>query len=211
MKRTALVLGFLVAVGLLSVAVSRILIAHAAAGKTFSDVTQLPHRHVGLVLGCPPMYRGLPNPFFVYRMDAAAELFHSGKVDYLLLSGDHRRSHHDEPTEMKRALLARGVPAEKIYLDYAGLRTLDSVVRAKEIFGQDSVTIVSQRFHNQRAIFLASHRGLDAIGFNARDVGFPAGLPIRIREQFAKVKAVLDIYLLNKKPHFLGAKTVIGS
>lgn len=211
MKRFVSLLGLLLLAVLLAIAACRIAIAHAADGRTFSDVTQIPHRSVGVVLGCPPLYHHHPNPFFEYRMDAAAELFRNRKVDYLLLSGDHRHPRSDEPTEMKRALLARGVPADRMYLDYAGLRTLDSVVRAKEIFGQQSITVVSQRFHNQRAIFLASHHGIDAIGYNAQDVSFSSrGFLIHFREQFAKVKAVLDIYVLHTQPRFLGERVAIG-
>lgn len=206
-----MLLGFLLLVFALAIGVSRIAISHAADGRIYSDVAQIPHRHVALVLGCPPLYRGYANPYFEYRMDAAAELFRSGKVDCLLLSGARHRSGTDEPTEMKRALLARGIPADKLYLDYAGFRTLDSVVRAKRIFGLQDITVVSQRFHNERAIFLASHCGLDAIGFNARDVAYPTGLAIHIREQFAKVKAVLDIYLLHTQPRTLRGQTTIGN
>jgi SanA protein len=112
---------------------------------------------------------------------------------------------------MKNALLDKGVPADRIYLDYAGLRTLDSVVRVKEIFGQDSVTIISQKFHIQRAIFLADHHGIDAIGFAAPVVAPRYAVKTLWREQFAKVKAVLDVYLLHKQPHFLGQKIVIGN
>jgi SanA protein len=111
---------------------------------------------------------------------------------------------------MKMALLEKGVPADRIYLDYAGFRTLDSVVRAKEIFGQGQITVISQHFHNQRAIFLAGHRGIDAIGFDATEVEFRYAFKTRCREQFARVKAVLDIYVFHMQPHFLGQKIVIG-
>ena len=112
---------------------------------------------------------------------------------------------------MKNALLEKGVPAERIYLDYAGFRTLDSVVRAKEIFGQDRITVDSQRFHNERAIFLASHHGIDAIGFDAQEVDMRYSFKTLCREQFAKVKAVLDIYLFRRQPHLLGQRVAIGS
>src|ERR1019366_5473822 len=190
---------------------SRIMVNRAAKGRTYSDVELIPHRRVGLVLGCPKqLSNGAPNLFFRNRIDAAAELYRHGKVDYLIVSGDNRVHGYDEPTDMKDALLDKGVPADRIYLDYAGFRTLDSVVRAKQIFGQDTITVISQRFHNQRAIFLASHRGIDAIGFNAPEVEFRYSFKTRCREQFAKVKAVLDIYLFRKQPHFLGQKVVIS-
>src|SRR6266849_6679118 len=126
----------------------------AAKGKTYSDVRMIPHRRVGLVLGCPKrVWDGRLNLFFLARAQAAAELYQQGKVDYLLVSGDNGTPSDDEPADLKAALSSRGVPGEKIYLDYAGFRTLDSVIRAKEVFGQIEITIISQEFQDQRAIF----------------------------------------------------------
>jgi len=190
---------------------ARLAVGRAAASKTYTDASLIPYRRVALVLGCP---RRLPggwlNPFFEKRIAAAAELYYQKKVDYFVVSGDNHILGYDEPRDMKNALKEKGVPVERIYLDYAGLRTLDSVVRVKEIFGQDTVTIVSQHFHNQRAIFLARHHGIDAIGFDAEDVAPKYALKTELREQFAKVKAVLDVYVLHKQPHFLGEKIAIG-
>lgn len=195
-----------------SLIAARIVIARAAKDKTYSNVSLVPHRRVGLVLGCPKrVFGGWPNPFFENRIAAAAALYHHRKVDYLVVSGDNHVKGYDEPTDMKNALLDKGVPADRIYLDYAGFRTLDSVVRVKEIFGQDRVTIISQEFHNQRAIFLADHRGIDAIGFDAPEVALRYGFKTLGREQFAKMKAVLDVYLFHKQPHFLGQKIIVGN
>lgn len=209
---------FLLACGLLLVVcgvclfVARLLVAHAAYNRTFSDLSLIPHRRVGLVLGCPRrLAGGWTNPFFENRMAAAADLFQSGKVDYLIVSGDNHIQGYDEPTDMKNALVEKGVPKDRIYLDYAGLRTLDSVVRVKQIFLQDNVTVVSQHFHNQRAIFLAAHHGVDAIGFDAADVAPQYAIKTLLREQFAKVKAVLDIYVLHTQPHFLGRRIAVGN
>jgi SanA protein len=186
-------------------------VAKAAKGRTYSDLAAIPHRQVGLVLGCQKYSSGnRPNLFFQNRIAAAVELYRGGKVDYLLVSGDNHTRGYDETTDLRNALIEQGVPADKIYADYAGFRTLDSVVRAKEVFGQTEVTIISQQFHNQRAIFIANHRGLDAIAFNAPDVDSYESFGTRVREQFARVKAVLDIYVLNKQPHFLGEKVTIG-
>jgi len=190
---------------------ARLLVARAAHGKTYSDVSQIPHRRVGLVLGCPKRITGgWSNPFFENRMAAAAELYHNGRVDYLIVSGDNHIQGYDEPTDMKNSLVEKGVPKDRIYLDYAGLRTLDSVVRVKQIFLQDNVTVVSQDFHNQRAIFLAAHHGIDAIGFDAADVAPQYAFKTLLREQFAKVKAVLDVYVLHTQPHFLGRRIAVG-
>ena len=175
-----------------------------ASGRVFTQVEQTPYNRTGLVLGTTPeLDDGRPNLYFDYRMDAAAALYHAGKVRYLLISGDNHRKQYNEPEEMKKALLARGIPEEVMYLDYAGLRTLDSVVRAKEIFGQDSITIISQKFHNERAVYLADAYGLEAVGYNARDVRTYTGLKTRIRELFARVKVFIDL-AFGKQPKYLG-------
>ncbi|HEY6248672.1 MAG TPA: ElyC/SanA/YdcF family protein [Candidatus Angelobacter sp.] len=130
----------------------------------------MPHRQVGLVLGCKKtMGDGAPNPFFDSRLRAAKELFDAGRVDYLLVSGDNHTKGYDEVTDMREGLMRAGIPANRVYSDCAGFRTLDSLARAHEVFGQKEVTVVSQEFHNQRAIFLAKHEGLDAIGYDAQD------------------------------------------
>ncbi len=179
----------------------------AAKGKTYSDVRMIPHRRVGLVLGCPKrVWDGRLNLFFLARAQAAAELYQQGKVDYLLVSGDNGTPSDDEPADLKAALSSRGVPGEKIYLDYAGFRTLDSVIRAKEVFGQTEITIISQEFQDQRAIFIANHSGLDAIGFNAPEV---LSGRILVRESLARVKAVLDVYLFRMRPRFVGQMVAI--
>ena len=190
---------------------ARWLVRHAAHGRTYSDVSLIPHRRVGLVLGCPRRVPGgWTNPFFENRINAAAQLYFERKIDFLVVSGDNHIQSYDEPVDMRNALVEKGVPKDRIYLDYAGLRTLDSVVRVKGIFLQNKITVVSQHFHNQRAIFLAGHHGIDAIGFDAPDVAMEYALKTLVREQFAKVKAVLDVYFLHTQPHFLGQKIAIG-
>jgi SanA protein len=195
-----------------SLVIARAVIARAAKNKTYSNLSLVPQRHVGLLLGCPTRTRnGSPNPFFENRVVAAAELYHHGKVDYLVVSGGSHLRETNEPNDMNTALLEMGVPSERIYVDEAGFRTLDSIVRAKEIFGQDRITIISQRFHNQRAIFLASHRGIDAIGFNAPEVPVRNSLKTRYREQLARIRAVLDVYLFRTQAHGEGQKIDIGN
>jgi len=176
------------------------------------ETAALPYRKVALVLGCSrTLGDGSANYFFTYRMDAAAELIKSGKADYLLVSGDNRRHSYDEPTMMKEALIARGVPSDRVVCDFAGLTTLDSVVRAKAVFGQPQITIVSQRFHAERAIYLARAYGVDAVGFNARDIPLPAAPRTYTRELLSRVRAVLDANILRRQPRHLGEPVVIGS
>jgi len=176
----------------------------------YSSIDSIPSEKTGLLLGTSKyLATGNLNPYFEYRLRAAVRLFRSGKIKYIIASGDNRRHNYNEPRVMKEELVKRGIPARAIYLDYAGFRTLDSVVRCSKIFGQDSFIVISQRFHNERAVFIARHFGIDAIGYNARDVAERAGLKTRVREYFARVKAFLDLYVTGKKPKYLGKKIEI--
>jgi SanA protein len=176
----------------------------AARGRLFDKVTQLPATRVGLVFGTTDRVNGHENPYFRYRIDAAVRVWRSGKLKTLIVSGDNRSRYYNEPDKMKQALIERGVPENRIVCDFAGLRTLDSVVRAKEIFGADSIVFISQRFQNQRAIYLAKAHGIDAYGFNARDVESVAGSKTNLREVGARVKMWLDVNVLKTRPLFLG-------
>ena len=192
------------------IATCDIAVKATAHGRTYDNVSDIPHNRVGLLLGTNSTTpRGTHNYYYTHRINAAAELFHAGKVDYLLISGDNSSKHYDEPTMMRDSLLLHGVPADRIVLDYAGFRTLDSVVRAKEVFGQSSFTIISQKFHNERALVQARHYGIDAIAYNADDVilGYP-WVKVQCRERLARVKLYLDL-LTGKQPKFLGEKVNI--
>jgi SanA protein len=186
-------------------------IISSTKSQIFTETDKLPQHKVALVLGASKLSkRGTANMYFTYRMLAAYELFRSKKVQYLLLSGDNHVEGYDEPSDMKEALIQMGVPDSCIVLDYAGFRTLDSVVRCKEVFGEDSIIIVSQEFHNQRALFIANKNNISAIAYNAKEVNKNYSLKTKTREYFARVKCVLDIYLLNTSPKFLGEKIKIG-
>lgn len=175
------------------------------------DINALPHCKTGLVLGTSKrLANGTPNLYFTFRMDAAEKLFKSGKVEYLILSGDNRANHYNEPRDMQRELIKRGIPDSCLVLDYAGLRTFDSMVRCHEIFGQDSVIVVSQQFHNARAVYIGQTNGLRAFGLNAQKVTTQSEIKIKFREFFSRIKCLLDIYLLNTKPRHLGQKIIIG-
>lgn len=126
-------------------------ITNAAEGKTFASLQEIKKNRVGLVLGTSKkLIGGLPNPYYSYRIKATIELYEAGKIEFVLVSGDNATRYYNEPNTFKKDLIAGGIPAEKIFLDFAGFRTLDSMVRAKEVFGLDSVTVISQEFHNQR-------------------------------------------------------------
>lgn len=175
------------------------------------QTNELPHCKAALVLGTSHRNKwGGANLFFKYRMQAAYQLYQSGKVDYLVLSGDNRKATYNEPEEMRKHLLVLGVPDTALYLDYAGFRTFDSVVRMKAIFGQQRFILVSQPFHVQRALFIAQHKGLEAMGFPEQDVPSNYSLSASIREYGARVKMLLDLYVLQTEPHFYGPEIGLG-
>lgn len=177
----------------------------------YSKVDRVPVRLVGLVLGCVKKIGQYDNEYFTTRVEAAARLYQNGKVQYLIVTGDNSHHGYDEPTDLKAALVAKGVPADHIYCDYAGFRTLDSVVRANKIFGQDDCTIISQRFHNERAVYLAKRSGMpDVVAFNARNPETASLWKMYLREMFARVAAVFDVEFLGTKPKFLGKHIAIG-
>jgi SanA protein len=182
----------------------------AADGKLYSDAESIPYRRTGILLGTNKYVQDkYTNYYYKYRMAAAAELMKSGKITYLIVSGDNGRKEYDEPNQMRDDLIAEGIDSNHIYRDYAGFRTFDSMKRAKEIFGQDSVTVISQQFHNERALYIASQIGMSAIAFNAHDVSARAGLKTQLRERFARVKVFVD-QLTGKRPKYLGEKVIVG-
>ncbi len=207
-KRSIYVLS-LFFIGLALLLVPDMIVRRSCRGLLFTSEEEVPHNKAGLLLGTSKYTgRGRLNLYYKYRIDAAVSLYKAGKIDYILVSGDNSRKSYDEPTEMKNDLVNAGVPAGKIFPDYAGFRTLDSVVRCREIFSQDSITVISQRFHNERAVFIAKHKGITAVGFNARDVTRSYGAKTRAREKLARVKMLADL-VFGKKPKFLGEKVEI--
>lgn len=173
--------------------------------QLFSDVNEIKKNDVAILLGASKKSRnGNENLFFKYRIAAAAELYKAGKIKHIIVSGDNHKKEYDEATDMRDALILQGVPDSCITLDYAGFRTLDSMVRCLKVFGQKNVTIISQEFHNQRAVFISNYYGMNVVGFNAKDVPNQFSVKTRIREYFAKFKAVLDLYILHTEPKFLG-------
>ena len=184
-------------------------IKSASKNCLYSDLTEIPYKKVGLVLGTTKfLQNGQVNLYYQYRIDATIALYQAGKISYIVVSGDNSRKTYDEPTQMKADLVLGGIPEEVIFLDHAGFRTWDSVVRMKEIFSQDDFIIISQRFHNERAVYLAKRYGLNAVAFNAKDVSKYYGFKTNIREKLARIKVFVDL-LTNKKPRFLGEKVEI--
>lgn len=193
-----------VILSLLSVWISNRQVNAASTGLLYTNVKEVPHNKVGLLLGTGKyLTSGFLNRYYKNRIEAAVALYKAGKIDFILVSADNSRKDYDEPTTMKEDLIRNGIPEEKIYLDYAGFRTLDSVVRSKAIFGQQSITVISQAFHNQRALYIAQRKGIEAVGYNAQDVGQKYGKYTRLREKLARVKMMLDL-TFGKRPKFYG-------
>ena len=168
------------------------LISFATTGMIYMNVDDVPARKYGLLLGTSPGAQN-SNLFFNTRIDAAKILYEKGKIEYIIVSGDNSTSSYNEPLYMKTELERRGVATDKIVMDYAGFRTLDSVLRAKEIFSlTDDITIISQPFHLERALFLAKFHKINAIGFGAADVSLKYGLQTYIREIGARWLAMYD-------------------
>ncbi|MCY7356225.1 MAG: YdcF family protein [Rudanella sp.] len=176
-------------------------VVRSTRNQIYFDIDRLPSNDVALVLGTSKFVRsGKENLFFKYRMEATARLWKEGKIKYIILSGNNDSEYYNEPMDMQKALLKLGVPQDIMTLDYAGFRTFDSVVRCKEVFNQDKITIVSQNFHNARALYIGNHEGIEAIAFSAQDV--PDGYSFRtlLREYMARPYAMLDVYLIRPEP-----------
>ena len=196
---------------ILSILVNDYFISYSTNLQTFSNIELIPKAKVGLLLGTSKFTKdGRNNLFYDYRLNAAKELLDKDKIEYLILSGDNSTDSYNEPNTMKNDLLKLGVDENKMYLDYAGFRTLDSVVRAKEVFNQNNFTIISQEFHNQRALFIANRKNISANAFNAQDVPPNQSLLVLTREKLARVKTILDLFF-QVEPKFLGKKIIIDN
>ena len=183
----------------------------ATHNRVFESIDELPENEVALVLGTSRFIEGKKeNPYFTYRIRLAAELYKSGKVKYIIVSGDNNTKYYNEPKEMRDALLLLGIPYRKIILDYAGFRTLDSMVRCKEIFGQKKITVITQKFHSFRAIFIGDYYGMETTAIAARNLPFRQSFRMELRETLARSKAIIDLYILRETPKFLGEKETIG-
>jgi SanA protein len=180
------------------------IVVDTTKNQLYTDVNAIPKNKAGLLLGTSKYKdkgRNILNPYYQNRIDAAVALYMAGKIDYIIVSGDNSASYYNEPLLMKNDLIAKGVPANRIYMDDAGFRTLDSVLRCSYIFGQDRFTIISQRFHNERALYIANHKNLHAVAFNAQDGD--SFFFEQLREKQARVKMMLDL-LVNKQARFYG-------
>jgi len=203
-RRLLLVCAVMAFLGILALFAADWRVEHYAAGRVYCDVEAVPVREYGLLPGTSRLVHGkYLNTYFFNRIHAAVELYRAGKIRKIIVSGDNSRTDYNETGDMAQELIAEGVAPEDVLSDYAGFRTLDSVVRARNLFGATEITVISQRFHCERAIYLAAQHDIDAVGFEA-DEQAPQAIRIKlaVREAFARVLAVLDAELLNTKPHF---------
>lgn len=205
------VLGFFIVLALVSLvltAAADLYVRSLSKDRLHDTVESVPAGRAALVFGTSPhLAPGVDNPYFTARIEAAAALWKAGKISFIIVSGDNRARDYNEPQAMQNALVARGVPADRIVRDFAGLRTLDSVVRVKEVFGQSAILFVTQEFQNERAICLARHHDIDAAGLNCG--GEPSGLSGArnwARERLARVRMILDLYVFDTGPKHLGPK-----
>ncbi len=170
----------------------------------YADIDDLPVNKTGLLLGTSKnVVGGGNNPYFSNRIDAAARLYHEGKISHIILSGDNETRYYNEPKDMQEALLAKGVPASAMTLDYAGFRTLDSIVRCQKIFGQNQITIITQEFHSFRAVFISQYYNMDAQAFAAEKIPLDQAIKVLTREYFARTLAIIDLYVLNRAPRIM--------
>lgn len=206
-RKTTKVLFVVFIIGSVLMLVANIWVVTSTKVNILTDYKDLPDSSVALVLGTSnKLTNGSPNPFFEDRILAAANLFRHGKASRFLLSGDNRTKYYNEPLEMKKALIKAGVPVSAITLDYAGLRTFDSIVRCKEIFGHNKIVIVTQPFHCYRALFISQFYKMDAVALMTDSPMPDNSARVYVREYFARAKAILDLYFLNTAPKHLGNK-----
>jgi len=196
-------------IGLIAINIS---IARQALPHLYNDIKKVPSKKAALVLGTSKyMIGGGKNYFYSYRIRAAAELFRAGKVKAIVVSGDNSTKHYNETSKMQKDLVKAGIPSRYITLDPLGVRTLDSVVRAEAIFDLKDYIIVSQKFHLERALFIAKAKEQKVIGFIAKDIpGTTAAYRMKAREYLARAKAFLDVYILHTTPKFDGKKEKVN-
>ncbi|HIP61448.1 MAG TPA: vancomycin resistance protein [Sulfurovum sp.] len=186
-------------------------VRYSANTDIYNDISKVPTKRAALVLGTAKhLGGGRKNYFYIYRMRAAISLWKAGKIKAIIVSGDNGSKYYDETTTMQQDLIKAGIPKRYITLDYAGFRTLDSIIRAEAIFDIEDYIIISQRFHLERALFIARAKGHKAIGFVAKDIpGTAAAYRMKFREYLARTKAFLDVYILQTDPKFYGDKVKV--
>ena len=214
MRTAVTALGLALAVLVVGLCLSALYVSwridEAAGPRLYADLERLPQNDVGLVLGTSRNRGSGLNEFYAHRIAAAADLYRSGKIRHIIVSGSNPSKYYNEPEVMRRDLVEAGVPTDRITEDRGGLRTLDSVVRAHKVMGQTSFTIISQRFHAARAVYIGTGRGLEVVAYCAQDASGPVLLSSRIREYGARMMAMWDLNVWNTQPQYLGRPVEIN-
>ena len=194
--------------GVLAIGGIDLYISWQAKPYLYTDVKNVPHRKAALLLGTNKyIAKGKKNYYYIYRIRAATALWRAGKVDAIVVSGTNDSRYYNETRSMYKDLIKAGIPKQYISQDFAGFRTLDSVMRAEAIFDLKEYIIISQKFHLERAIFIARAKGQKVIGFEAKaKEGTKAAYKMKARELLARTKAFLDVYVLHTEPKFYGKK-----
>ena len=209
MRELSVMFGILLLTMVFTITAIDLWVSWQAKGRIIMSIESVPEREVAVVLGTSKYLGRTLNEYYSHRIDAAIALFEQNKIQQFLLSGDNAHRSYNEPWTMKRDLLKAGVPEDRINLDYAGFRTLDSIVRAKEIFDTDNFLIITQKFHCERALFIAHSFDINAQCLAVSGPTKHSGITIRLREVFARSKAFLDLYIIGTMPKFLGPKEPI--
>jgi len=183
---------------------ARNFIEAAERDRIFPKVALVPKRRTAIVLGARVYPDGTPSPILADRVACALELYRAHKVERILVSGDHRKSHYDEVNAMATAVLRAGIDERAVFRDHAGFRTLDTMQRASIVFEVHDAIVCTQRFHLPRSLYLARSFGIDAVGLVADRRAYPSALHSALREGVADVTALFDL-ALGRSAHFLGA------
>jgi len=203
-KGVVIVFFLMVLLGLMGIVGLDWVVSLSVRSQVKEEISELSNARVGVVLGTSKfLVQGGINPYYHNRIVAATELYNAEKVKYLLVSGDNGQKEYDEPQTIRKDLILAGVNPDDIFLDFAGFRTYDSMVRAKEIFNLQSFIVVSQHFHLERALFIGNWLGLEVEGYPAKDVSFQSGFKVWVREKLARVKMLLEM-LWGSQPKYLG-------
>ncbi|MEI6222850.1 MAG: ElyC/SanA/YdcF family protein [bacterium] len=205
LTRSAITLTTIAAIVLISLFLSDFIITSNTKKLIYSDLQNIPPAYTGLVLGAQVYADGTLSDMLLDRVETGMELYKAGKIKKLIMSGDHGKPNYDEVNAMRRYALEKGVPAEDLFMDHAGFDTYDSFYRARDVFQITDVIIITQAFHLPRAVYIANKLGLKATGIIADKRGYGVyEEKAEFREQFANIKALLDVHIFHSKPTYLG-------
>jgi SanA protein len=199
-----IVVGVLVAVAALALLIPNLLILLATRGHIVPGPTEAPSAPVAIVLGARVYPNGNPSPMLADRLKTAVDLYESGKVDKLLLSGDHGRATYDEVNTMLAYVCEHGVPDRDVFTDHAGFSTYETMYRARDIFQVKAALVVTQEFHLARAVYTARTLGIDAVGVAADRQPYATERRLAMRDWLARVKAVFQLHVTTPEPTYLG-------